>query len=104
MRLKDNVAIVTGAARGLGKAFSVAMAKEGAKIMATDLIALGDVVREVQALGGEAKALQADVTVEAEIQKQLDTARHGTPDPVTGQRTPKKYQEHAREYFEKFKE
>ncbi len=69
MRLKDHVAIVTGAARGLGKAFSVAMAKEGAKIMATDLIPLGDVVGEIQALGGEVKALKADVTVEAETQK-----------------------------------
>ncbi len=69
MRLKNNVAIVTGAARGLGKAFSIAMAKEGAKIMATDLISLGEAVREIQALGGEVKALQADVTVEAETQK-----------------------------------
>ena len=69
MRLKDKVAVVTGAARGLGKAFSVAMAKEGARIMATDIIPLGDVVTEIQTLGGEVKALQADVTVEAETQK-----------------------------------
>jgi len=69
MRLKDKVTIVTGAARGLGKAFSIAMSKEGAKIMATDLIPLGDVVTEIQALGGEVKAVQADVTVEAETQK-----------------------------------
>ena len=69
MRLKDRVAIVTGAARGLGKAFSIAMAKEGAKIMATDLISLGDAVNEIHALGGEVKGLQADVTVEAETQK-----------------------------------
>jgi transcriptional regulator with XRE-family HTH domain len=66
---KGRVAIVTGASRGLGKAFSVAMAKEGARIMATDLISLGDVVNEIQALGGQVKALQADVTVEADTQK-----------------------------------
>ena len=69
MRLKDKVALVTGAARGLGKAFSVAMAKEGARIMATDIIPLGDVVTEIQTLGGEVKALQADVTIEAETQE-----------------------------------
>jgi len=69
MRLKNKVAVVTGAARGLGKAFSVALAKEGARIMATDIIPLGDTVTEIQNLGGEVKALQADVTAEAETQK-----------------------------------
>jgi hypothetical protein len=34
MRLKDKVAIVTGAAKGLGREFSIGMAREGAKIMA----------------------------------------------------------------------
>ena len=33
MRLKDKVAIVTGAAKGLGREFAIGMAKEGAKIM-----------------------------------------------------------------------
>ncbi len=74
MRLKDKLAIVTGAARGLGKTFSIALAKEGAKIVATDLISLEDVGTEIKALGGEMKALQADVTVEAETQKLAEDA------------------------------
>lgn len=69
MRLKDKVAIVTGAARGLGKAFSLAMAKEGANIMATDIISLESTIKEIEALGGVAKGFQTDVSNET------DTAR-----------------------------
>jgi len=47
MRLKDKVAIVTGATQGLGKAFSVALAKEGARIMAADVADCGRTVDEV---------------------------------------------------------
>jgi len=69
MRLKDKVAIVTGAGRGLGQMFSTALAKEGAKIVATDVINLENTVKEIEALGGMAKGLQADVTNEAETVK-----------------------------------
>lgn len=69
MRLKDKVAIVTGAGRGLGQMFSIALAKEGAKIVATDVINLENTVKEIEALGGMAKGLQADVTNEAETVK-----------------------------------
>src|SRR4030042_795069 len=69
MRLKDKVAIVTGAARGLGKAFSLAMVKEGTHIMATDVISLESTIKEIDALGGVAKGFQADVSNET------DTAR-----------------------------
>jgi 3-oxoacyl-[acyl-carrier protein] reductase len=69
MRLKDKVAIVTGAGRGLGQMFSTALAKEGAKIAATDVINLENTVKEIEALGGMAKGLQADVTNEAETVK-----------------------------------
>jgi 3-oxoacyl-[acyl-carrier protein] reductase len=69
MRLKDKVAIVTGAGRGLGQMFSIALAKEGAKIVATDVINLENTVKEIETLGGMAKGLQADVTNEAETVK-----------------------------------
>jgi 3-oxoacyl-[acyl-carrier protein] reductase len=64
MRLKERVAIVTGAARGLGKAFCMALAKEGAKIMAVDIADPGDTVKEIESLAGTAKGLLADVSVE----------------------------------------
>ena len=37
-RLENKVAIVTGGGRGLGKAFSLAMAKEGAKVVVVDIL------------------------------------------------------------------
>jgi NAD(P)-dependent dehydrogenase (short-subunit alcohol dehydrogenase family) len=75
MRLKDKVAIVTGAAKGLGKEFSMGMAKEGAKIMAVtrkDLANLEKTVKEIEASGGVAKAFQADVSIEKDAIKMAE--------------------------------
>jgi NAD(P)-dependent dehydrogenase (short-subunit alcohol dehydrogenase family) len=69
MRLKDKVAVVTGAARGLGRAFSMALAKEGAKIMAIDIADLGDTLKEIKASGGMAKSFHADVSIEGDSLK-----------------------------------
>lgn len=64
MRLKDKVALVTGASRGIGYASSIALAKEGATIVGTartqkDLDAL---VKAVEGAGGKAKAIVCDAT------------------------------------------
>jgi NAD(P)-dependent dehydrogenase (short-subunit alcohol dehydrogenase family) len=64
MRLKDKVAIVTGAAQGLGKAFSIALVKEGARIMAVDIADVGNTIREIESSGGIARGLRADVSKE----------------------------------------
>ena len=67
MRLKDKVAIVTGGAKGLGRAFAVKMAQEGAKVMVVtrkDMDNLSETVRQIKALGGEADLFQADVARE----------------------------------------
>jgi 3-oxoacyl-[acyl-carrier protein] reductase len=69
MRLKDKVAIVTGAARGLGRTFSIALAKEGAKVMAIDIADLEGTVREIESLGGMAKGFLADVSIEEDSLK-----------------------------------
>jgi 3-oxoacyl-[acyl-carrier protein] reductase len=69
MRLKDKVAIVTGAARGLGKTYSIALAREGAKIMAVDIADLDDTIREIESSGGMAKSLRADVSAEEDTLK-----------------------------------
>ena len=61
MRLTDRVAIVTGAARGIGQAYSLALAREGAKVVAADILSCTDTVAKVQDARGEALGLTVDV-------------------------------------------
>jgi 3-oxoacyl-[acyl-carrier protein] reductase len=69
MRLKDKTAIVTGAARGLGRTFCTALAGEGAKVIALDIAEPDETVRMIEASGGTAKGVRADITVEADCRK-----------------------------------
>jgi 3-oxoacyl-[acyl-carrier protein] reductase len=65
MRLKDKVAIVTGGAKGIGKAFVMGFSKEGAKVaVVTDLSlkAADETAAEVIKKGGEALVIRADVS------------------------------------------
>jgi len=78
--VKDQVAIVTGASRGIGRAIALQLAGKGAKIVvnyASSSTAAEKVVSEIIALGGEAIALQADVSqagqVEDMVNKTLET-------------------------------
>jgi 3-oxoacyl-[acyl-carrier protein] reductase len=69
MRLKDRVAIVTGAAQGLGQRFSTALSREGAKVIALDINDPKETVRLIESSGGTAKGIRADVTIEADCTK-----------------------------------
>jgi len=62
--LSGQVAIVTGAARGLGRAIAQTLARSGAKVACVDINAelLGETVSGIQAAGGTAMALTCDVT------------------------------------------
>ena len=64
MKLQGKVAIVTGGARGLGKAYAMRMAEEGAKLVIVDILDTRPVQEDIEAKGGEALALQTDVTDE----------------------------------------
>jgi 3-oxoacyl-[acyl-carrier protein] reductase len=69
MRLKDKVAIVTGAAKGLGRAFAITLAQEGAKVMVVtrkDIDNLKDTVKRIDEIGGKAAFFQADVSNESD--------------------------------------
>lgn len=61
-RLDDKVVLVTGAARGLGRAYCVAAAAEGASVVAGDVSDCSATVSEVQAAGGQAVGVHLDVT------------------------------------------
>ena len=62
MKLKDKVAIVTGAGGGMGRAIALRFAKEGAKVVVAEIDpeAANNVVDEIKALNGEAIAVQTD--------------------------------------------
>src|SRR5262249_54682049 len=62
MRLKNRVAIVTGAARGIGQAYCLALAREGARVVAADILACAETVAKVQDADGEAVEIIVDVT------------------------------------------
>jgi 3-oxoacyl-[acyl-carrier protein] reductase len=61
MRLKDRVAIITGAARGIGQTYCLALAREGARVVATVILSCAETVAMVQQAGGEALEVMADV-------------------------------------------
>lgn len=61
------VAVVTGAARGIGAEFARALARAGASVVATDILPCDDVVAEISAAGGKAIAVKCDVTSPDEV-------------------------------------
>lgn len=62
------VAVVTGAARGIGQAIAVELARRGADIVAVDLHAAEDTVATVHELGRRAVSLQADISDPAQVE------------------------------------
>ena len=64
MQLENKVAIITGAASGMGKAMAKGYAKEGASVVIADLDAdaATEVAESINSYGGDAIAIQYDVT------------------------------------------
>jgi 3-oxoacyl-[acyl-carrier protein] reductase len=72
--LKDKVAIITGGGRGLGKAFAMKYAEEGAKLLLPD-ISLENAqaaAKEIKAKGGQAAAMFVDISDEKSCKKMAD--------------------------------
>ena len=74
MRLKDKVAIITGASSGIGKACARLFAREGAKVVlvARRMEALEDLASEIKRDGGEAIPLKADVSNPEDVNRVVD--------------------------------
>lgn len=74
MRMKDRVAIVTGAGSGIGKAAALLLAREGARVGALGHTEgeLEKTVEEIKGAGGEAISLVADVSVPAQMREAVE--------------------------------
>lgn len=75
-RLKDKVALVTGAGRNIGRAIALAFAEEGADVVVNDIDfeAASRVVHEIKALGREAVPIKADVSNYGEVEQMVKAA------------------------------
>jgi len=64
VRLQDQVAVITGAAQGIGREYALRFAREGAAVVIADLREEQGrgVAREITSGGGRAVALRADIT------------------------------------------
>ncbi len=69
MRLEGKTALVTGAGSGIGKAISLVYAREGAKVMASDIneAAARAVAAQIEDSGGEARSIRTDTTSEEDV-------------------------------------
>lgn len=78
-RFEGKVALVTGGAAGIGRATARLLAREGAKVVVSDVDVAGgeETVREIESAGGAALFVRADVSrgaeVEALVQRTVDT-------------------------------
>jgi len=77
MELKDHVAIITGAGRGIGRATALELARMGADIVIAELDGAGGerTAAEVKALGRQASVLPIDVTSRAELRTMVERTR-----------------------------
>jgi len=76
MRLRRKVALITGAASGIGRAIALLFAQEGAQVVAADWNrSSGEAcVTAIRQSGGEALFVQADVAQETDVQRMVQTA------------------------------
>ncbi|MBN1630438.1 MAG: 3-oxoacyl-ACP reductase FabG [Thermoleophilia bacterium] len=74
MLLEGRVAIVTGGAKGMGRAIAEGFAKEGAKVTIADLDmgAAGEAVQAIEAAGGQAMAVMCDVSKADQVKQMVD--------------------------------
>ncbi|MBM7580135.1 SDR family NAD(P)-dependent oxidoreductase [Jeotgalibacillus terrae] len=83
--MKNKVALVTGASRGLGKSIAVKLAEAGAKVIVNyynNQDKAEEIVREIHAFGGEAVAIQADVTSHEGVDKLVTISNQTFQQPI----------------------
>ena len=70
-QLDDRVAIITGAAQGIGAAYAKRFAEEGAKVAICDILDCTNVVNTIKQQGGEAIGMLTDVSDEAQVNQMV---------------------------------
>jgi NAD(P)-dependent dehydrogenase (short-subunit alcohol dehydrogenase family) len=90
MRLKDKVAIVSGAASGMGQCEAMLFAREGAKVIVADVLETEgrQTADKITAGGGQAKFVKLDVTSEANWQSTVEAAVSATASSTSSSTTP----------------
>ena len=75
-RVEGKVAIVTGAASGIGRATALLLAREGARVVIADRDGAGAerVAHEVESAGGQAQAARVDISEESEVEAMVAAA------------------------------
>ncbi len=72
----DRVALITGAASSIGRSTALTLAREGARVVInyrTSKVMADSIVEHIRSVGGEAVAVQADVTQQADVQRLVAT-------------------------------
>lgn len=75
MRLKNKIAVVTGASRGIGRATALLLAQEGANVVVNYLSSAkkaDEVVSQIKKIGSDAIAIQCDVSDETQVKSMMD--------------------------------
>jgi len=73
-RMNGKVAVITGAAQGIGRAFAECLAAEGAQVVVTDVQDTAPAVSAINDAGGQAIGLSTDVTSNESLEEMVEAA------------------------------
>lgn len=73
-RLDNKVAVITGAAQGIGALMAKAMADEGANVLVTDVQDTAKAVKAITDAGGKAQGMKVDITSNDDLKSMVETA------------------------------
>ena len=84
MRLQDKVAVITGAGQGIGRAYALRFAEEGARVAVVDIVEENarKVAAEVEGRSGEAVPLHCDVSDPSSTRKMVEEVVEGRQTPM----------------------